>query len=224
MKELFYKPIKVRGNPDNILFWGCPHIHHDPKWENPLWEMRGFESVEEHDETLIDHWNFRANDSTIGFILGDIMFGKGGQRAFEDILDKLNFSELYICSGNHTAGFRQSFESIEGNILYLGNKKVIFCPNYFEAFINGQSVVMSHYPILSFNGMGGGSWALFSHVHGTLEKSEIGRLYKNSGLKCYEVSVEENPFPVTFAELQRFMVDKNGESVDHHGKNTQNPF
>lgn len=227
LKEKLYLPFKISEKEENILFWGCTHFNHDPKWDNPIYKQRGYSSAEECREGLIANWNKKANQNTQGFILGDIKFGAGGAEEFLAILDRLVFQNLYICSGNHSAGFHQTLNNYtddDGNYIFQSGKKLIFCPNYFEAFVNGQPICFSHYPVLSFNGQAKHSWMLFSHVHGNLEKSEVGKAYLNSGARVYEVSVEKNPFPINFRELKSVMKQKEGASFDHHSKDTQNPF
>lgn len=224
MKSLFYSPQKIKHEASDILFWGCMHIHHDPKWAIPIWKQRGYNSSQEHDAGLISNWNKKASDSTIGFLLGDNMFGAGGAREFESVIGQLKFQTLYVMPGNHYAGWHQSFESVDQNILWIKTKQVIFCPNYLEMIINGQSVVSSHYPVLSFNGQARGSFMLFSHVHGNLEKSDVGRAYLNSKCRAYEVSVEKNPSPPSFKEISEILKKREPVSFDHHDSSTQNPF
>lgn len=218
IKEKFYKPFRVSEKEENILFYGCLHNGHDPAWENPIWKMRGFNSAKECDEALINGWNKKSNYNTIGFLLGDTMFGYGGAERFLKLLDRLNFKELYLLGGNHVSGFHQALNLTDENGDYFLNseKKVIFCPNYFEAYVNGQFICFSHYPILSFSGQGKGAWMCFSHVHGRLKDSEVGRAYLNSGAKVFEVSVEENSCPINFKELKAVMKNKKGASFDHH--------
>src|SRR6478736_1102028 len=158
-KDTFYKPLKIKNNPHDILVWGCIHHSHDPiHWEDPIWNQRGYKSAKECDDGLISNWNSRANnDNTIGFLLGDNCFGNGGADKFKNLLRRLNFKEIYCCAGNHYAAWWQLFEEAEGNEYILdGVKKITFMPNYFEAFINGKPVVCSHYPLISWNGQGGG--------------------------------------------------------------------
>ena len=224
MKDLFYKPLKIKGLDDEILFWGCTHWGHNPQWENPIWKRRGFTSVEEHDYKLIDRWNELATDNTIAFILGDLIFGHQADERLISIFNRLKFKELYVMSGNHTAGFKQIFESCEHNIKYLDNgKAVIFTPNYLEAFINGLPVVMCHYPILSWNGQGKNSVHLFSHVHNSLGNSELGRMYLEKS-NCLETSVEVRPYPLTFRDIRNLTKDKAVFTPDHHGPEIKNPF
>lgn len=219
IKSKLYRPFKIEEDPCNILFWGCTHYNHNPSWEEPIWKKRGHTSAEHSRESLINNWNSKANDNTIGFLLGDIMFGRGGKEEFISIINRHSFKELYVCSGNHFAGFNFCLEDLtdnDGNYFFSENKKLIFCPNLFEACINKQNVVMSHYPILSFNGQSKGYWHLFSHVHGNLGGSDVGSKYLSSGAKIYEVSVEKNPYPISMFELKKIMDKKHPTSFDHH--------
>ncbi len=178
----------------------------------------------DHDDALVENWNTKANENTVGFLLGDLVFGNKAEEYLMDRVNKMIFKELYIMPGNHTAGVKQLINKCEANEMTLGPKKLIFVPNYLEAFVNGKPVVMSHYPILSFNGQAKGSYMLFSHVHGHLEKSEVGRAYLNSGCRSLEMSVEKNPSPLTFKEIRTILDARVPVSFDHHDSNTQNPF
>jgi len=226
MKGLFYGPVRQEARNHEILFWGCLHWHHDPKWDIPIWKRRGFESVEEHDEAIVLNWNSKASDKTIGFLLGDIMFGYGGMEEFMKLMRRLKFQRLFVMSGNHTAGWKQAFESVKDNTIYVDGyrREVIFVPNYLEAYINGQPIVMCHYPILSWNGAGKGSWMLFSHVHGSLGNSELGRMYLKDGGYNLEVSVEATKFPLTYGEIGAIMRNKSKFKTDHHDENASTPF
>ena len=219
MKDYFYKPVKITAKDHNILAWGCLHIGHKcERWETPLWKSRGYNSSAEHDEGLIANWNSKANPSTIGFLLGDTIFGNNADERLLSLFRRLDFKELYVLPGNHQAGYKQLIESIQDNILLPGAseyKKVHFVPNYLEAVVNGQAIVMSHYPILSWNGSGKGAYHLFAHVHNNLNRSELGRMYLKTGLN-YEVSVENCPSPITFGELRAEMRKKVQSSPDHH--------
>ena len=227
-KDLFYKPLKIAAKPENVLYWGCLHANHDPiHWSEPIWHRRGYKSALEQHKGLIDNWNKKANDNTIGFLLGDIMFGQGRAKEFWSILRQLKFYDLYVMSGNHFAGFHQAFKENPENYNYIDSnldKKVIFVPNYLELIVNGQPVVCSHYPILSWNGQSKGSIHLYSHVHGNLNKSELGLLYKNTCKRAIEVSVEEQPFPINFNEVLDKVKGQPFYSPDHHDSKTQNPF
>jgi len=226
MKGLFYQPVRVEAKNHEVLFWGCLHYRHNPKWEVPIWKWRGYESSAEHDEGIVRNWNSKATEKTVGFLLGDIMFGYGGEEEFVKLMNRLNFWRVFVMSGNHQSGWKQTFESVKDNTLYLnGHKKeVIFVPNYLEAYVNGQAIVASHYPLLSWNGASKNSIMLFSHVHGSLSNSELGRMYLEKGGRVLEVSVEAAPYPLTYGEVINLVKNKSEFKTDHHTAETKNPF
>ncbi len=224
MKSTFYRPVTESAKNHEILFWGCLHYRHNPSWENPIWKMRGFNSSEEHDQAIIQNWNSKASDKTIGFLLGDTVFGKDGASTLMHLAQALQYSKLYIMPGNHQAGWKQLFESVDQNIYKSPHGgEMIFVPNYLEAYVNGQPIVMSHYPILSWNGQGKGSWMLFSHVHGSLGKSEIGKMYVSRGY-AREVSVEMASSPLTYGEIHAEMRQRQWFSPDRHDAAGSTPF
>lgn len=214
LKDLFHKPVKVNDKEDKIFFWSDMHLGQECRsWAEPLYIKRGFKSLEEHDESLVSRWNDRVPwDGTV-FNLGDMLFGYDGERRLLSYLDRLSFGTMYLMFGNHTAGVRQVFESLEGNVLELGSKRVVFCPNYLEAFVNGRHCVMSHYAVASFNGQGKGAFMIHGHSHGSLAASELGKLLYRA--RVVDVGVENFPSPPSFKEIKdRF----NGDPVsfDHH--------
>jgi calcineurin-like phosphoesterase family protein len=224
MKKFFYKPIIFSGKDSDFLFWCCMHMYHDPNWDFPIWKLRGFDNYADHARTLIKNWNEKANDSTVGFLLGDNVFGHDAEQKMIDILDSMIFKELYIMPGNHYSGWHQLFEKQKENEYVTNNgKSVFFIPNYIEAKINGVPIVMSHYPIISWNGMSKGSWHLYGHVHGSLSKSEIGKIYTASNFS-QEVSVEIFKFPPNISDIRNAMKNKKISQIDHHDDSTKNPF
>ena len=216
MKFLFYQPLKIVARDREVCFWSDTHFNHKCEhWEIPLWKARGFDSVEEHNEILIQRWNEKSNSNTIFFHLGDFIFGYDSIVHFKNIINRVNFKELYIMPGNHNSGWRQVFEEQKKNVWNINeNKKVIFVPNYLEAYVNGQPLVMSHYPILSFNGQSKNGICLYGHVHGNLIKNEIGKLYSKA--RTFEVTVESCPHPINFKEIRSIFNDKESVSFDHH--------
>lgn len=215
MKFLFYKPILVQTkNDEDICFWSDMHFGHAcERWPIPLWKMRGFDSVQQHDETLIERWNSKTSEHTIGFQLGDFIFGHSAVDRCKEILNKLNFNTLYLQPGNHHSGWRHIFEEIHGNVWDINeSKRVVFVPNYAEVVANGQPIVICHYPLASFNGQARGSWMLHGHCHGNLYKSEIGQpLYKTRTL---DVGVEKAPFPLSLTDLKGILGTKENLTYD----------
>ena len=140
LSNYFWEPIKFEHT--NVWFWSDLHLGHKCEhWEIPLWKNRGFDSVEEHDETLINRWNNKLNQESEIFHLGDIMFGSNGEQRLTDILNRLTFKNLYLFSGNHASAYKQLLSKSldENGIRYLdfGIKKVYFVPNYLEVIVCG---------------------------------------------------------------------------------------
>ena len=86
-------------------------------------------------------------------------------------------------------------------------------PNYVEVVVGNQFLVLSHYPILSFNSQSNGAICVYGHVHGNLIKNEIGKLYSEA--RTVEVTVEACPHPITLRELVS-KASKEPVSFDHH--------
>jgi calcineurin-like phosphoesterase family protein len=172
-----------------------------------VWRSRGFTSVGEHDAELNERWNKKISSSSIVFHLGDFVFGSDTIDRFKTLCNILNFDTLYIMPGNHCSGWKQVFEAQKQNIWNIDrNKRVIFIPNYLEAVINGQPIVLSHYPLVSFNGQARGSWMLHGHCHAKLYLSEIAPLlYK---CRVMDLGVENCSYPKSFMEIKGLMQDK----------------
>jgi calcineurin-like phosphoesterase family protein len=222
MKDLFYKPVKITDKEDNIFFWSDLHLGHAcTSWSEPLYVKRGFKNLDEHDCMLIKRWNETISSHSIVFNLGDMLFGSNGLDRLKVFLEILNFKTMYLLFGNHTAGVKQLFESVEQNIYQVNSEKsVVFCPNYFEAFINGYPCVLSHYAIASFNGQSKGAYMIHGHSHGSLANSDLGKLLYKA--RIIDVGVENCSRPVSFKEL-RNKFKNNPVSFDHHDQNTS-PF
>ena len=217
MKDLFYKSVKIKSTDHDVLFWGCMHYGHDPKWDVPIWKTRGYNSSFEHDEGLIQNWNKKAGASTIGFLLGDTIFGHNADERLITLFKRLDFKELYVLPGNHQAGYKQLIERVQDNILLptaSEYKQVHFVPNYLEAVVNGQFIVMNHYAQATWNGQHKGAWHLHSHSHGNLYKSELGKLLYKS--KTMDVGVEVCSEPISFAELRAKFRGYDQITFDHH--------
>ena len=209
---------------DDVVFWSDTHFGHACiHWPNPLWSMRSFSSVDEHDQQLIQRWNKVSTQETVFFHLGDFMFGQDTIVRFKRIVSQLNFRTLYLMPGNHCSGWKQNFEEQEKNVLHADSERtVVFVPNYLELYVQGQPIVLSHYPLAAWNGQGKGSIMLHGHCHGNLYKSVLSQeLYK---AKILDIGIERFPNPVTYREIRLWNNSRDPITFDHHNQNTQNPF
>lgn len=226
MKSLFYKPIKIKHPEEDIFVTSDLHFHQKcDSWDNPLWKMRGFNSPEDHYNGIVNNWNSVVKNSSIVFNLGDSVFQAGGRENLLKMFNDLNFHHMFICRGNHGSVWDKVFQEIESNILQIGEKTVVFCPNLFEGVINNQSVVFSHYFLASWNGQNsskGGSYMLHGHSHQSLLDGELADYI--SRVRAMDVGIDATGFPFSFKEIRERLHKITPYAPDHHNKSTQNPF
>jgi calcineurin-like phosphoesterase family protein len=217
MKDFFYKPLKIEDKEDNIFFWSDMHLgHRCQSWTEPLYVKRGFKTLEEHDVSLVKRWNERVSHNSIVFNLGDMLFGNDGYQRLLNYFEMLNFKTMYLLFGNHTAGTKQVFESLQDTNCYQVNseKQVVFCPNYIEASVNGVPCALSHYAIASFNGQSKGGFMIHGHSHGNLYHSDLGKILYQA--RIIDVGVENCSTPISYREIKHKFRDQ-PVSFDHHG-------
>lgn len=82
-----------------IWFTSDTHFGHDKEF---IWKVRGFESCEEMNETLVANWNERVKADDDVFHLGDIMLGSPDNLQY---LGRLN-GRIHIIYGNHDTNNR----------------------------------------------------------------------------------------------------------------------
>jgi calcineurin-like phosphoesterase family protein len=211
-----------------VFFWSDIHNKHARDF---ILKPRNFANPEEAEQETIKRWNAKCTNDDIGFLLGDNVVGAGekGREAFFNLLHKLNYSELFVMPGNHPSGFASLFREMISNnqcpdkhlrfkFQLNENKTVYLIPNYFEIVVEGQIIIMSHYPILSWNKMKE-SFMLYGHVHNNLRKTAWIRDNFMLG-KNHDLSIESSPHPLEFAEIQKIMQNKKILKVDHHGEET----
>lgn len=232
LKNLYWQPIvfkkPISEDEHDFLskfkFLGCLHYNHRcDSWENgsKLWQKRTIaKTVEEYNDILIRRMCSCLSHEDTFFLLGDNVFGANGEKSLMDILLKIPFKTLFLMPGNHHAGYKQLLEKtnlIDGvpTLVINENKVVHFVPNYLEIIIQNQFIVLSHYPILSWNEQANGSWMVHSHCHGTLMLNRgIGDLYYKA--KAIDVGFEIFQGPVGFPELQKHFNAKSIVTFDHH--------
>ena len=135
---------------------------------NTVMDHRGFDSVEAMNDYMIRQWNrkVRSNDEVV--ILGDLSFGT--PRETEELLDRLN-GRLYLIIGNH--------DHYHDHAAY-STKRFVWMKHYEEMKDNRRKVVLSHYPIMCYNGQyyknekgEDKTYMLYGHVHDTTDQRLI---------------------------------------------------
>lgn len=157
---------------------------------------RPWESIEEHDQALIENWNSVIGPDDTVFHLGDFVFG--GFPKWKEIVEQLN-GHIYLIRGNHddkqmTAGIQTLFED---------------CLYQARILVDGKTVYLNHFPFLCF-GHGDPkiykdsySIQLFGHIHSgpnstSADVSRSSILYPTQ----YDVGVDNNNYcPISWKEV-----------------------
>lgn len=135
---------------------------------NDKMDCRGFESGEAMNEYMISQWNKKVNKNDEVVILGDFSIGKAPET--NAVLKRLN-GRLYMIIGNHDRFLEYAdFDS----------SRFVWIKPYEELQDNRRKVVLSHYPIMCYNGQyrldEHGSpkvYMLYGHVHDTHDERLI---------------------------------------------------
>jgi calcineurin-like phosphoesterase family protein len=117
---------------------------------------RPFSTVSEMDVALLDGLAQSVRKGDKIYILGDLLFGN---RDAHLRLLKLLPGEKFLVFGNHDHRHRSAF--IKSGVF-------AWCKDLAEIKIDGQRIVMCHYPMDSWNASYRGSWHLHGHSHGNL--------------------------------------------------------
>lgn len=120
-----------------IFFTSDTHFCHNQGF---LYEPRGFSSIEEHDETIVENWNKVVKPEDRVIHLGDVMLNNN-EKGIEYI-KRLN-GEICIVWGNHDTDARKELLSALPNVIVLGYAHVIKHGKF--------SLYLSHYPTLTAN-------------------------------------------------------------------------
>lgn len=217
------KPLKFKHSGDKIFAVGCTHVRHTPGWRPTLYEQRGFSTIEEHDEWLMGELRKLPHDAIL-FILGDFCLSTDAETA-ERLLTSIPCKVFYI-EGNHESQvskfyrkrlveqFGEQFQKLD--VYPFVYKNVTFLGDYAEVYVNGQHIVLSHFPFAIWNKSHKSSWNLHSHCHGSFKES----LPTHPIAKRLDVGIDVFKRPISFREIQKIMAHKETEFLDHHNPRT----
>ena len=157
---------------------------------------RPFSTAEEMDNTIIQNWNKTVSDNDTVYILGDLAFSKGVKEHAE-YLRQLKGTKIMIV-GNH------DYDISKNRKKYLESKLIDRICDYLEITdkINNQhyKIIMSHYPMVEWNGFFRGSIHLYGHIHNNIQNNAY-KIMKNID-NAYNVGADILDFtPKTLSEV-----------------------
>jgi calcineurin-like phosphoesterase family protein len=164
---------------------------------------RPFYTVEEMNLTILRNWCEKVTKHDTVYLLGDVAMRSDDGIA--NLLDSLP-GNIFLIKGNHDH-YKKMSKSFEARFGWI--------KEYYELKVKEDSetqrIVLFHYPIISWNGMHRGSWALHGHCHGSLKKLLL------PSAKRLDVCFDDHKFNLwSYEEVKEYMSTQNFTPVDHH--------
>lgn len=187
------------------LHWKHDNIRHMSK--------RPFDTIEDMDQILIKNWNEAVAQEDVVYCLGDVSLTK--DRVYlERIFSRLNGTK-FLVPGNHDHWLKHHDLQQYWTVLPALTEVTIKHPITDKE----KLLVLSHFPLLTWNRASRGSWMLHGHSHGNLEDHNKGTTRMDVGVDCagrrYGVYR-----PFSLLEIAKIMDAKAYDPVDHHGSQT----
>jgi calcineurin-like phosphoesterase family protein len=146
------------------------------------------------DLAMISRWNERITWEDDVWFLGDFTFYNSTKTS--GILSRLQ-GRKHLIWGNHDKPLKNKLSFFESEQQY----KVLT--------VEGQKLILFHFPILSWWDVGRGSWHLHGHSHSNLPpETDMARL--DCGVDGH------NFYPWSFEEVKRELKNRHGLPGDHH--------
>lgn len=157
-------------------------------------QPRPFESIEQHDETIIARWNAVVGENDVVYHLGDFAMGLNNADRIRWIFSRLN-GRKYLVYGNHDIRRDGELHPTVAGLDWAARPEALM-------FVKdeGQQVVLSHYAQRCWQGRPNGAWHFYGHAHGRLPSEGRSR---DVGVDLPDVDFR----PRTFRELTKGMAD-----------------
>ena len=148
-----------------------------------------WDTIEQMDAGLVASINSCVAPGDDLYVLGDFSFKLAAEQA-RAIRERIRCKNVHLVPGNHDKDWSQP--AVAGAFIVE--------PPICVLKVNGQKLVMSHYPMADWQGMSHGSWHLHGHIHS--QGSSYNEANLRQGLLRYDVGVDANGYaPVSLAEL-----------------------
>lgn len=181
----------------NIFFTSDTHFFHTNIIRYCPDSRGHFNDATEMNECLIERWNNVVNDNDVVYHLGDVGFARGS--LIKNVFDRLK-GKVILIPGNHDKKLLKQKEFVE-----CFDK--VSCAPYSEEKIDGNFIVMSHYPIARWNRMYFGVSHLHGHCHSSFGYHQ----------KALDVGVDARPkndlTPWEWSELKTYMANRQDYTI-----------
>lgn len=225
---MFERPLKLRHSDDQrVWFTSDTHFNHDKEF---IYKSRGYSNRYEHNDALIQKINeyVRANDVLIH--LGDFCLNITPAE-FSNVLARINCQNILYIWGNHNSCIRKHYEDavrghldmvkFNGDNSFLNENievypytvgKLTYLGYFKEIIVNGQLIVLHHYPHQIWNQMQKGAWQLSGHSHYTNPTTQVDSVQN----KILDLGWDGHGKPLSFSDVQSIMSKKTHVKQDRH--------
>lgn len=220
----------------NIFFTSDTHFGHKniASKNGSQWKSgwRPYDSLQDHDETLIKTINLHVNPEDTLYHLGDWSFG--GIDNIWKFRKQIQCENIHLILGNHDHHIEEN--KLLPNCRRFDEETILDEPywhqypntwvyaqelfssvsHYREININGKIIVLSHYGMRVWHGSHKGWFHLYGHSHGTLpmqgKSMDVG---VDVALKKFK-----SPRPFYFSEVVDILDNQQIVNADHHEQST----
>ena len=188
-----------------------------------IWKSRGYSSVQEHTDGIINKTNEIVKESDILFNLGDFCLNSSTEQ-FEEYISHIKCQNVYMLWGNHpNKHYKEIYVPLVKKLLeenYIENrevyplryKNIIYMGQYLECILNGQMYIMCHFPFLIWDHQQHGGICLVGHSHSSCTQTNSNGVYG----RILDCSWDEFKRPLSLQDINNILVNKRYHPIDHH--------
>jgi calcineurin-like phosphoesterase family protein len=211
------KKLSFNSADQKIWFVSDLHLGHAKDF---ILNPRQYSNVNEayqHTHEMIQQY---VGPNDILFNLGDMVIGAGeNSLAYAQRVVHYPCKHQYFIWGNHNAGIQQMYDQCRFDLDLLAddveiyplnypNSPFTFLGHYAEVSIDGRTVVLTHYPIASWNHISKGAYHIHGHCHRNLKEDK--------SLNRLDVGWEWMRRPVEWDEIVKELSPRSAIAPDHH--------
>ncbi len=174
------------------------HFGHNREF---IYKPRGFSSIYEHDEAIIENWNRVVGIDDVVFHLGDVMLGDNeyGMKCLNSLK-----GHIHIICGNHCTDTRRALYAQAWNVEDIKWADLL---NY-----KGYHFYLSHFPTMTGNLENESLKKMTCNLHGHTHSKQS---FYNDLPYCYNVAVDaHNCAPVLLDDIITDMKAKVQECIE----------
>jgi|694.fasta_scaffold95405_3 calcineurin-like phosphoesterase family protein len=213
------KNIKHKWEDRNKIFFSSDwHNYHDPKWDIPIWKMRGYNSPQESVDDVVSKINARVKEDDFLWVIGDSFLSATDNQVL-NWWNNIMCQNVMVLFGNHESQMYRIYKNavmdqygksdIEVYPLRLNN--LTFMGNHQEIQVGKIRIVLNHFPLRTHNQCSRGSWHLHGHSHNN-DKTRNPNFQMGKYLDC---SWDWKKDIWSFEEIRDIMSTKEIYVTDH---------